>query len=297
MASLNSKDAILREIRDWVLTENEDRCKLIYPYIHSFWMYLHVKNGCVCIDDRFAIPNSIMDAYVEAIHAKHPGSWVMTDMATHAWWPYMHRDIVTKTAKCNPCIKIDMETVLWEELISEENWDLETRSDTELEKNKDRLSKDAAGRKNADPDKESRIIPRPNFGLAVPRTETSLSVKVANKPRTKRSKKSLDGLHGFLVPGSSVVKTDAYISVIKEPGKREVTIRNSDLAKVGTKTERQTDLQIYANRRPKVPSGKITEDLISQHAREARKKLEGNKKMKHRKKQTMPVPFLQFILT
>ena len=117
----------------------------------------------------------------------------------------------------------------------------------------------------------------------MPRTETSLSVKVANKPRTKRSKKSLDGLYEVLVPGSSVVKADAYTSVIKEPGKRAVTIRNSDLAKIGTKTELQTDLQIYANRRPKVPSGKITEDLISQHAREARKKLEGNKEMKHRK--------------
>ena len=72
-------------------------------------------------------------------------------------------------------------------------------------------------------------------------------------------------------------------SVIKEPGKREVIIRNSDLAKFGTKAERQTDLQIYGNRRPKIPSGKITEDLINQHAREARWKLEGNKKMKHKK--------------
>ena len=147
-----------------------------------------------------------------------------------------------------------------------------------------RLSKDAARRKNADPEKESKIIPHLDVGLAVPRTETSLSVKLAKKkPRTKRSKKSLDGLYEVLAPGSSVVKTDAYTSVIKEPGKREVTIRTSDLAKFGTKAERQTDLQIYANRRPKVPSGKITEDLINQHAREARKKLEGNKKMKHRK--------------
>ena len=29
----------------------------------------------------------------------------MTDMATHAWWLYMPHDIVTKTAKCNPCVK------------------------------------------------------------------------------------------------------------------------------------------------------------------------------------------------
>ena len=179
---------------------------------------------------------------------------------------------------------LDMEIVRWEELISEEKWDLETRSDTELEQNKDRQSKDAARRKNADPDKESKIIPHPDFGVAVPRTETSLSVKLAKKkPRTKRSKKGLDGLYEVLAPGSSVVKTVAYTSVIKEPGMREVTIRNSDLAKFGREAERQTDLQIYANRRPKVPSGKITEDLINQHAREARKKLEWNKKMKHRK--------------
>ena len=79
------------------------------------------------------------------------------------------------------------------------------------------------------------------------------------------------------------MKTDTFTSVIKEPGKRAVTIRNSDLAKFGTKAERQTELQLYANRRTKIPTGKITEDLISHHAKETRKKLEGGKRMKHRK--------------
>ena len=175
-----------------------------------------------------------------------------------------------------------METVHWEELISEENWDVDARSDTELEHNWDKLSKDATQRKNADPEKESRLITHPDVGLPMPRTETSLSVNIAKKkPRTKSSKKSLDGL--YEAHGSSVFKTDAYTSVIKEPGKRKVMIRNSDLAKFATKAERQTELQIYANRRPKVPSEKITEELINQHANEARKKLEGNKRMKHRK--------------
>ena len=106
MASLTTKDAIFKEIRDCILTENEDRCKQISPYIHTFWKDMHVKNGCVCIDDRIAIPHSIKEAYAEAIHATPSGSWGMTDMATHAWWPYMHRDKKTKTAKCNPCGKI-----------------------------------------------------------------------------------------------------------------------------------------------------------------------------------------------
>ena len=106
MASLTTKDAILKDIRDCILTENEDRCKQISPYIHSFWKDLHVKIGCVCIDDRIALPHAIKDAYDGAIHATQPRTWGITDMATHAWWPYMHRDIVTKTAKCNPCVKI-----------------------------------------------------------------------------------------------------------------------------------------------------------------------------------------------
>ena len=47
MASLTSKDAILKEIRDCILTDNDDRCRQISTYIHSFWKDLHVKNGCV----------------------------------------------------------------------------------------------------------------------------------------------------------------------------------------------------------------------------------------------------------
>ena len=47
MASLTTKDSILKEKRHCILTENEDRCKQISPYIYSFWKDLHVKNGCV----------------------------------------------------------------------------------------------------------------------------------------------------------------------------------------------------------------------------------------------------------
>ena len=127
---------------------------------------------------------------------------------------------------------LDMETVRWEELISEDNWDTEARSDIELEQNKNKLNKDAVQRSNADPEKESRVIPHLDVGLAVPRTEASLEVKLAKKkPKIKRSKKSLDGLYEVLAPGSSVIKTDNYTSVIKEPGKLEVTIRNSFIYK------------------------------------------------------------------
>ena len=112
---------------------------------------------------------------------------------------------------------LDLETVRWDELISEENWDVETRSDTELEHNRDKLSKDAARRRNVDPEKESRMISHPEVVLPV----TSLAVKLAKKkPKTKRSKKSLDGLYEVLAPGSSVVKTDTSTSDIKKTRKQ-----------------------------------------------------------------------------
>ena len=74
MASLTTKDSILKEVRDCILTEKEDCCKQISAYIHSFWKDLHAKNGCLCIDDRIALPHAIKDAYVEAIHATQPGT-------------------------------------------------------------------------------------------------------------------------------------------------------------------------------------------------------------------------------
>ena len=126
------------------------------------------------------------------------------------------------------------------------------------------------------------MIPHPDVGWSVTRTEVSLTLKLAKKkPKNKRSKKSLDGLYEILAPGSSVRKSDDYSSIIKEPGKRVVK-RNSDLAKFGTKAERQKDLKNYADRRPKVPTGKITENLFNQHAKEARRKLEGNQKIQHK---------------
>ena len=80
MDSLTTKDAILKEIRDCILTENEDRCKQILPYIHSFWKDLHVKNGCVSIDERIALPHAIKDASMHP-RRRHPcnSSWNMGD--------------------------------------------------------------------------------------------------------------------------------------------------------------------------------------------------------------------------
>ena len=37
IASLTSKDAVLKEVRDCILTNNKSRLKALNPYIHSYW--------------------------------------------------------------------------------------------------------------------------------------------------------------------------------------------------------------------------------------------------------------------
>ena len=106
LAVLTSKDAVLKEIRDCVLQDDEARCKEVSTYIHSFWKDLHVKSGCLCVDQRVAIPISIKEAVLESIHMTHPGSWGMISLSQYAWWPYMHREILAKTSDCVPCTDI-----------------------------------------------------------------------------------------------------------------------------------------------------------------------------------------------
>ena len=106
LAVLTSKDAVLKEIRDSVIQDDEARCKEVSQYIHSFWKDLHVKSGCLCVDERVAIPNSVKDAVLESIHMKNPGSWGMISLSQYAWWPYMHREILAKTPDCVPCTEI-----------------------------------------------------------------------------------------------------------------------------------------------------------------------------------------------
>ena len=41
-ASLTREDAVLKEVRNCILTNNESRLKAHNPYIHSYWRDLHV---------------------------------------------------------------------------------------------------------------------------------------------------------------------------------------------------------------------------------------------------------------
>ena len=102
---------------------------------------------------------------------------------------------------------------------------------------------------------------------------------------TKRSKRDLRGLWKTLAPGSTVVGTSDTTPVIKEPGVPEVCVRKCDTTKFGTRAERNTDLWEYAKRHP-LPFEKTTEEKISQHTKELKKKFRGEIKIRHRPTQS-----------
>ena len=107
------KDAIFKKIPDCINIDNDERCWHFWPQIHSHWKDLHLKNGCVCVDDEIAIPNSIKDAYIKAIHATHPGSLGMIDIAIHAWWSYRHQDLLSKTASATLVSKLVKKIIVY----------------------------------------------------------------------------------------------------------------------------------------------------------------------------------------
>ena len=56
----------------------------------------------VCIDEKVAILNVLREALIDDIHSSHSGSWGMMCMATHCWWPCMHRELIVKATMCKP---------------------------------------------------------------------------------------------------------------------------------------------------------------------------------------------------
>ena len=89
----------------------------------------------------------------------------------------------------------------------------------------------------------------------------------------------------MLAPGSTVCKVSPT-SVIKEPNRQEVRVRNSDIAKFGTRAERDTDLTQYIERRPKKVNEKTIEQKSYKHKRDLIRKITGDKKIKRNRKQS-----------
>ena len=134
-------------------------------------------------------------------------------------------------------------------------------------------------------DGESGFIWSEGLARPIPCSERRVQVKIARKiHESQRQKKNLDGLYEFFAPGSTVGKRSPTTSVIKEPNRQEVRVRNSDIANFGTKNERDTELSQYIERRLKKISEKTLEQKITNHRRDLIRKDLGSKKIKRNKK-------------
>ena len=101
---------------------------------------------------------------------------------------------------------------------------------------------------------------RPNPG-----TKRSIHVKVARKIHAShRQKQKVDGLYEVVAPDSTLSKLSTTASILKEPKKPEVKKQNSDMALFGTKHERNTDLDQFAERwSPKLNEKTLEQNILN----------------------------------
>ena len=150
-----------------------------------------------------------------------------------------------------------------------------------------KATRDATTREQLAAVNESQFLRTTKAHRAFPLKEHAVQINIARKKHPhNRSKKNLDGLYEVLAPGSVVQKTDQYTSVIRELGKVEVTVPNSDIAKFGIRDERKTKLMEYVNCRGPRTHEKTTEAKIFSHIKESTRIQKGDRKMKHRKRKT-----------
>ena len=136
-------------------------------------------------------------------------------------------------------------------MAEEDSWEDGFRSDVEFKKRQHTLTHKAVKWRNAGLQKiNSNATPRNKITRPMQGIFSYIKSGKKKKPTSKHSKSNLEGIYDFLAPRSSVVKTDNYTSVIKETEKQELTVQNSDLAKMGARAEHQTLLSQYAERDP-----------------------------------------------
>ena len=97
---------VLKESRNFILTNNESRLKKLNLYRHSYWRDLHVLSGCVCIDYNITIAIVHRETFLDNIHASHPSTPEIICMVTHSRWTNMNHELIVKSTDCKPCSAI-----------------------------------------------------------------------------------------------------------------------------------------------------------------------------------------------
>ena len=72
-------------------------------YYAQYTQDFHVRDGCLWMDERLVIPNSLRAAVNNRLHYYHHGKSSMYDAAKDIWYPYMFRSLATIAGNCQEC--------------------------------------------------------------------------------------------------------------------------------------------------------------------------------------------------
>ena len=180
---------------------------------------------------------------------------------------------------------IDEEAIPVRTYLTDEQWaDTGMCSDVEIKRVNSAANARAHEEQQKMKDKETRLMWSEGISRPIPRNEMSVNAKIAQK--THAANRHIKTLDGVLAPKSTIEKVNPTTSVIKEPNRPEVQVRNSNIAKLGTKSERDTDLLHYADKRPPKISEKTLEQKILNHKKNLLRKDLGKRKIKRCIKQS-----------
>ena len=72
-------------------------------YYAEYTQDFHVRDGCLWMDERLVIPNSLQAAVNNRLHYYHHGKSSMYDAAKDIWYPCMFRSLATIAGNCQEC--------------------------------------------------------------------------------------------------------------------------------------------------------------------------------------------------
>ena len=102
------KDPIMKTIRDNIRDKNP-RAKEIITRLGQYYAQHYndfaVRENCLWMDGRLAIPKDLSSAILNRLHYNHHGRDKMFAAAKDVWIPLMHRNIAATAKYCKSCLE------------------------------------------------------------------------------------------------------------------------------------------------------------------------------------------------
>ena len=86
LSELTDEDVTFRLMQIAIRNKEYEGFARIDPYNKTFWNSTAVIDGCIIIDDRFAISSCLQRSVLSRLHRLHPGQAAMVDTAQYLWY-------------------------------------------------------------------------------------------------------------------------------------------------------------------------------------------------------------------